>query len=143
MFCPTCGSNIPDQAVRCKHCGTDTRAWRPRAEGATLVYCRECGSQIAREAEVCVHCGARARSGGLLEALEPRGEGRSWTAAVILCALLFCSGVGGLHRFYTGRVGSGVVQLLTCGGFMIWQIVDLIRLLSGSFRDADDRPLLR
>jgi len=65
---------------------------------------------------------------------------KSRLVALILCLLL---GVFGVHRFYVGKVGTGVLQLLTLGGFGIWVIIDLILIVTGTFRDIDRRPLLR
>ncbi|HKF38169.1 MAG TPA: TM2 domain-containing protein [Ktedonobacteraceae bacterium] len=60
-----------------------------------------------------------------------------------LTALLFCIFLGwlGIHRFYTGHTVIGVVQLLTAGGCGIWWIVDLIMILTDSYRDSNGLPL--
>jgi TM2 domain-containing membrane protein YozV len=42
----------------------------------------------------------------------------------------------GLHRFYVGKIGSGILYLLTLGGFGIWWLIDLIVLIAGAFRDT-------
>ena len=67
--------------------------------------------------------------------MEPQ---KSWLATVLLCQFL---GTLGMHRFYTGRVVSGIFQLLTFGGFGIWTLVDLIMIVSGDFKDQYNRPL--
>ena len=63
---------------------------------------------------------------------------KSWLATVLLCQFL---GTMGVHRFYTGRIVSGIFQLLTFGGFGIWAFVDLIMIISGDFTDQYGRPL--
>ncbi|MEB4613448.1 TM2 domain-containing protein [Leucobacter sp. M11] len=44
-------------------------------------------------------------------------------------------GVLGVDRFYLGKVGTGILKLITAGGFGIWWLVDLILVLAGSQRD--------
>ena len=60
-----------------------------------------------------------------------------------LTAILLCYFLGnlGIHRFYLGYTLIGVIQLLTFGGFLIWVIVDLIRLIIGSLKDSEDNDL--
>ncbi len=63
-----------------------------------------------------------------------------------LVALLLCFFLGwlGAHRFYVGKVGTGLLMPLTLGGFCgIWVVVDLILIACGSFRDQQDRPLFK
>ena len=60
-----------------------------------------------------------------------------------LVALLLCFFLGGLgvHRFYTGHIGIGIVQFFTCGGLGIWALIDLILLATGSYTDAEGLKL--
>ena len=55
--------------------------------------------------------------------------------------LAFFTGIFGGHRFYTGHIGSAVLQMFTVGGFYIWWIKDIISIFSGDFRDSDGRLL--
>ncbi len=65
---------------------------------------------------------------------------KSKKTTLILCCLGFC-GIGGLHRFYVGKIGSGIVYLFTCGWCGIGTIIDLIKIASGSFTDSANAPL--
>lgn len=59
---------------------------------------------------------------------------KSWIATLLLC--LFTGHLGG-HRFYVGKIGTGVVWLCTMGFFGIGTIVDLIAIAIGRFTDKD------
>ncbi len=85
-----------------------------------MLFCRACGNQIHQSATACPGCGA----------VQP-SSGTSATDKRVLPALLLCLFLGwlGIHRFYVGKVGTGVIQLLTFGGFGIWMLVDLIMIV--------------
>jgi TM2 domain-containing membrane protein YozV len=68
------------------------------------------------------------------------GMQKSWITTVLLCQFL---GTLGVHRFYTGRIVSGIFQLLTFGGFGIWTLIDLIMIYTDSFKDDMGLPLTR
>lgn len=53
---------------------------------------------------------------------------------------LFLGGLG-IDRFYLGKIGTGVVKLLTGGAFGVWSLVDLILVLAGKQTDKNGRPL--
>lgn len=59
---------------------------------------------------------------------------KDWLVTLLLC--LFLGGIGG-HRFYAGKIGTGILQLITIGGCGIWALIDLIMVLTGKFTDKD------
>ena len=63
---------------------------------------------------------------------------RSRMVTFLLSLLIFC-GFGGVHRIYAGKVITGVIQFLTCGGFIIWQVIDMIRIVCGCFDDKEGK----
>ena len=60
-----------------------------------------------------------------------------------IATLLFAWFLGGLgiHRFYTGYVLIGVIQLLTAGGCGIWALIDVISIATNHYLDADGNEL--
>jgi len=54
---------------------------------------------------------------------------------IYIIAILF--GLFGVHRFMTGKIKTGFLQLITLGGFGIWTFIDLIKILLGKFNDKN------
>ncbi len=63
---------------------------------------------------------------------------KNWLATLLLC--LFVGGMG-IHRFYVGKIGTGILQLITLGGCGIWTIIDLIMIITGNFTDKDGNKI--
>lgn len=60
---------------------------------------------------------------------------------VVTWLLALLVGFVGVDRFYLGKVGTGLLKLVTCGGAGVWALVDLVLVLTGAQRDKQGRPL--
>ncbi len=86
-----------------------------------MIPCRGCGQPIHETATVCPHCGA---------------PNTASTKRILPAALLcFFFGLLGFHRFYVGKIGTGILQLLTGGGFVVWTVYDFVLIILGGFTD--------
>ena len=57
---------------------------------------------------------------------------KGFVPTLLLCFFL---GMFGIHRFYVGKVGTGILQLLTLGGLGIWAMIDVVIIACGNFKD--------
>lgn len=108
-------------------------------------FCSNCGQLIDVRAELCPRCGVRQAYvpptnmppysyNARVE--DPTLSEKDWLTTLLLCIFL---GYLGIHRFYTGNTLYGVLQLITLGGCGIWTIIDFIFLLTGSYKDGENK----
>jgi len=65
---------------------------------------------------------------------------KSRLAVTLLCILpAYFFGIAGIHRFYLGKIGTGILMLLTLGGLGIWTLIDFIFAVSGNMKDREGR----
>lgn len=102
----------------------------------TTKKCPHCGADIVEGAIRCPVCKEWVDN---LSAIQ-----EETTPPKFLPALLFAWFLGafGIHRFYTGHLISGLVQLLTFGGCGIWSFVDFIMICFNKFKDGQGGLLL-
>ena len=62
---------------------------------------------------------------------------------VVALVLSIFFGSLGIDRFYLGKVGTGLLKLVTFGGLGIWSLIDTILIATGTMRDKWDRPLVQ
>jgi hypothetical protein len=97
-------------------------------------YCHACGGVIDAMAIVCPRC-------GVLQGQVPAllGSEKRILPAFLLC---FTLGFLGAHRFYVGKIGTGILQLVTLGGLGIWWLIDMIMIIVGAFKDKEGEKLV-
>lgn len=123
MFCKNCGKQIDDKAVICVHCGVPTDNYQQSVQPPVYYP----------QAPIVVNANANANA----SSYSSYPYKSKWTA-LILCLLL---GMAGVHRFYVGKVGTGLLWLLTMGMFGFGAFIDFFVILFGGFRDSNGMPL--
>lgn len=73
--------------------------------------------------------------------LDAEGRPASPKSRLAAALLAWFLGFLGIHRFYVGKVGTGILMIVTLGGLGIWVLIDFIIILLGSFKDKEERYL--
>ena len=63
---------------------------------------------------------------------------KSRLVALLLCIFL---GVFGIHRFYVSKWITGILMLLTGGGFGVWWVIDTVLIIIGKFTDKEGNSI--
>jgi hypothetical protein len=95
------------------------------------MFCSGCGKEIVDSPAFCSNCGAN-----LVENVNVSPKSRLATSL-----LAWYLGWLGVHRFYLGKIGTGILMLVTFGGLGIWTIIDFIVAVTGNMKDKDGRPI--
>lgn len=99
-------------------------------------FCFYCGNIIKIEDLLCPICGKNQ-----VLSVTINGSSKSWLATFLLCQFF---GFIGLHRFYVGKIASGILMFFfgwaTLG---IWWLIDWISILSGKFKDSKGKIIPR
>jgi len=72
-----------------------------------------------------------------MEKLSTQTEQKSEKDFVATLLLCFFLGAIGIHRFYVGKIGTGILMIITFGGLGIWALIDLIMVATGNFKDKE------
>lgn len=130
MFCSKCGKEISDESVICPACGVPTANSQPQQAQA---------QQATTMPPIIINnnnTNTNVNSGGIGRAISPKSK----MVTLILCIFL---GYLGIHRFYAGKIGSGLVYMFTAGLFVFGWIYDILKILSGTFTDGTGLPIAK
>lgn len=98
------------------------------------MFCPNCGKEISDQAVTCPNCGHPMASSKSV----PGQPGKIVSTKSRLAVVLLCFFLGwiGIHRFYVGKVGTGVLFIFFGWNVLsIWVLVDFIMACVGSFTD--------
>lgn len=140
-YCESCGNQIQAGAAQCPHCGKQFEC----SSFSETKFCQHCGEKIDKDCVVCPKCGKQVSQ---LKSEQPSvvitntntntnantnlNIGRRGKQVNKWLAFCFCLFLGwlGVHRFYEGKIGSGILYLFTFGLCGIGILVDLIIILT-------------
>ncbi len=121
--------------MKCPNCGAST-------DGK---FCEYCGTKLEQENQTIIINNYYGTNEPPAENMSSQYyppyavvSGKNRTVSLVLCFLL---GFWGVHYFYVGRIGMGILYIFTCGLFGIGWIVDIIRIIAGAFSDVDGYPV--
>lgn len=97
----------------------------------TTRACTRCGNNIDTTTLFCPSCGVKQTSD---EIVSPHSGVTAW----VLCIFF---GFLGAHRFYVGKIFTGILMLFTFGGLGIWFVYDYYSIPCRNFTDAQGRYL--
>lgn len=125
MFCRNCGKELMGTPEICLNCGA-----KPLAGNS---FCHACGAATNELAEICIKCGARLAKA---EEVSPKSRLATTLLCILPASIVL---IAGIHRFYLGKIGTGILMLLTLGGLGIWTLVDFIMAVAGVMKDKEGK----
>jgi TM2 domain-containing membrane protein YozV/RNA polymerase subunit RPABC4/transcription elongation factor Spt4 len=146
-YCSNCGTPVAETTKFCPKCGAELAKIADKPQSGMVIvtvesdwtYCQTCGNRIRKTAEICPACGTR-QIFDVAPTIEPeRISEKDWVTTLVLAIFLGCLGI---HRFYVGKIGTGILMILCtllCGSSLIWVIIDIVFIATNKFTDQEGK----
>lgn len=129
--CPSCGADVTPGAAFCPNCGAELPKTPQQAQQAAKAAPAP-QPQPAQQPTIVINNSNTNTNTNKASGVDMMTSPKSRWVALALCFFL---GEFGIHRFYVGKIGSGILYLCTFGLFGFGWLIDFFTILFGSFRD--------
>ena len=141
MYCASCGSKLSERSRYCEYCGTEMHTLGEESrqsnsgQASSAPKSSRYSNQYSSTIEINVKKPEYENTRSSSYPVSPKSR------LVVFLLWLFLGSLG-FHYFYAGRIGMGILWLLTGGFFGIGLVIDLIVILTGTFKDSYGRPIV-
>lgn len=108
----------------------------------TMSICRSCGTDNHESLESCIYCGKplkeKKQTFEAFANINRDQQSSDLNGIVLLLLFIFLPTA---HYVYVNKIGLAFLFLITGGGFGIWWLIDLVRVISGNFPDQNGKPI--
>lgn len=127
VYCPECGMQLMYDSAKTAHQTQSQQGAPPQPPSNTYVYP---GNSAYQQPQPVYQVNNQYYN---------TASHKSRLAALLLAIFL---GYFGIHRFYAGKVGTGIIWLFTGGLFGIGCIIDIVLIACGTFKDGNGWPII-
>ena len=107
-----------------------------------MPICPHCGTDNHASLETCIYCHKQLKENKqTFEAFSNIKRDKNSSDLNGIALLLLFIFLPTAHYVYVNKIASPILFFITGGGFGIWWLVDLFRIVSGNFPDQNGKPI--